>query len=318
MCPLLCELTAPNPQLQSRQLGCPEYYASLPELVPNPRELSTLRLELIYSHSHNYRRKRFTDPTVFFEIRSMSVCFGRGFSTQHAQQIHFPPWPNSLWQPRALSFCIRFNFTVASKKSGHLNMLSMNIHGLHMCALYIFIRLDTYLLVYIMYQNIYMIIYIYLKLLYIIYCITDCTVHIYQSTFNNNHLIHNWVRFSSLKWYDILQCVCVCVLGGNQQLNDRFWVSNITWNLCQKRSCLWKFSKSPEIRHEVFLGGCFCWVFSGVNSTATTFWHWMQKTTCTALHLENSKNWRSVVLGRHIQSPMCFSNSKQNGGGNKL
>ena len=132
MCPLLCELTAPNPQLQSRQLGCPEYYASLPELVPNPRELSTLRLELIYSHSHNYRRKRFTDPTVFFEIRSMSVCFGRGFSTQHAQQIHFPPWPNSLWQPRALSFCIRFNFTVASKKSGHLNMLSMNIHGLHM------------------------------------------------------------------------------------------------------------------------------------------------------------------------------------------
>lgn len=191
MCPLLCELTAPNPQLQSRQLGCPEYYASLPELVPNPRELSTLRLELIYSHSHNYRRKRFTDPTVFFEIRSMSVCFGRGFSTQHAQQIHFPPWPNSLWQPRALSFCIRFNFTVASKKSGHLNMLSMNIHGLHMCALYIFIRLDTYLLVYIMYQNIYMIIYIYISQIIIYYILhyglysTYLSIYIQQQSSNS-------------------------------------------------------------------------------------------------------------------------------------
>ena len=36
MCPLLCEFTATNPEVQSRQLGCPEYYASLPELVPNP------------------------------------------------------------------------------------------------------------------------------------------------------------------------------------------------------------------------------------------------------------------------------------------
>lgn len=101
----------------------------------------------------------------------------------------------------------------------------------------------------------------------IIYCIiTDCTAHIYQSTFNNNHLIHNRVRFSSLKWYDILQCVCVCVLGGNQQLNDRFWVSNITWNLCQKRSCLWKFSSSRRrfvtrfFWGAVFVGCFLVWI----------------------------------------------------------
>ena len=185
MCPLLCELTAPNPQLQSPQLGCPEYYASLPELVPNPRERSTLRLESIDSHSHN-RRKRFTDPTKMFLRYVNHVCMLRGI--QHtAQQIHFPPWPNSLWQPRALSFCIRFNFTVASKKSGHLNMLSMNIHGLHMCALYI--SLDTYFFsLHYVSEYLYGYIYIYIKLIYIIYCIlysTYLSIYIQQQSSNS-------------------------------------------------------------------------------------------------------------------------------------
>lgn len=75
-------------------------------------------------------------------LRYVPCLYASGDSAHSSTNPLEPPWPNSLWQPRALSFCIRFNFTVASKKSGHLNMLSMNIHGLHMCALYI--SLDTY------------------------------------------------------------------------------------------------------------------------------------------------------------------------------